>query len=143
MGSIAGSVGDKFGARIPNTGTLVSGTSYVLTSVYLPVYPAADATHIYLYVGFEYGWRAFTFQGVGGAAAQVNVTNDGPTASGVVGATAWAALPVGSTGTGGTGIWTNPLTAAMPLIFASSGPWAAFQIVPSASGGYINFGAAG
>ena len=144
MGSIVGTVGDKFGLRIPATGALVNGTNYILTSIYLPKYPAATATNIYIYAAFEYGWRAFIFQGAGGAGAQVNVTIDGPTASGVVGASVWSEVPVPSVGNPVVGSeWTNPITAGNQLLFVNSGPWAAFQIVPTSAGGYISFGAGG
>ena len=132
MGSIVGSVGAKFGARVPATGALVATTNYILTSLYLPVYPTIAGTQ-FIYVAFEYGWRAFNFQGVGGG-AEINATMDGPTAQGQ--ASMW--VPVGV----GTGNGANPVVAG-GYLFTNTGPWAAFQIVPSGAGGYILFGAGG
>lgn len=159
MGSIVGTVGAKAGLRFPQgTATLPVGTSSVIfTQILMPSYALQTATQTYLYVPAEYGWRAFTFQLVpatgfaGTISAAVNVTLDQGTASGLA-ATAnssnmlWEALPFPSVGTGSPS-WTNPmtLTAGQRLLFANSGPWAAFEVVFTVTGtaptGYILFGA--
>lgn len=155
MGSVVGTVGAKFGLQIPAPPavSLPTGTStVVLTQIALPSYQQASATNTYLYVAFEYGWRAFDFQVVpatgfaGTISAQVNVTLDAGTASGLTGSTAWEPAPFPSVGTGSVG-WNNPMTAAVSTrtLYLNSGPWAAFQIVFTVTGGppvgYMLFGA--
>lgn len=128
MGSIVGTVGDKVGLRLP----IAAVSNLVITSLAGP-YPAANATNLYTYAAFEFGWRAFAFQLVPGTSgtlsAAVNVTLDQATAQGVVGANLWEQVP--PTGLGGAGGFINPMTqaAGTRLLFVASGPWAAFQVV--------------
>jgi hypothetical protein len=153
MGSVVGTVGDKFGLIVPGprvpTGStgIANGQIYVLTSIYLPAYPIVANT-TFLYVAFEFGWRAFVLQlnpGVGGAGTvTVNATLDGATAQG--NGNAWETLP---TPTAGTGVWSNPMgsTAGQRLLRIDSGPWVAFQLAVasfnSAANAYVLFGAGG
>lgn len=152
MGSVVGTVGDKFGLIVPGPGIPTSGNginagqNYVLTSIYLPTYPTVANTTFY-YVAFEYGWRAFVLQLVpqaGIGSVTVNVTLDGATAQGL--GSAWELLPVP---TAGTGAWSNPMsnTAGTRLCRVDSGPWVAFQLVvatiPAVQNAYVLFGAGG
>jgi hypothetical protein len=152
MGSVVGTVGDKFGIIVPGPGIPTGGTginagqSYVLTSIYLPTYPTVANTAFY-YVAFEFGWRAFILQLVPNAAVgsvAVNATLDGQTAQG--NGSAWEPLPAP---TAGTGTWSNPMTnaAGTRLFRIDSGPWVAFQLVvtsiPAAQNAYVLFSAGG
>lgn len=153
MGSVVGTVGDKFGLVVPGpnvpagSGSIIGGQNYVITSIYLPVYPTVANT-TFLYAGFEFGWRAFILQlvpaGVAGTVT-VNATLDGATAQG--NGNAWELLPAP---TAGTGTWSNPLSNAggLRLFRIDSGPWVAFQLVATGSwiatsNAYVLFSAGG
>lgn len=154
MGSIAGTVGGKFGIILPGPGVpsggngLLDAQTFVLTSIYQPVYPVIANTTFY-YVAYEYGWRSFILQlvpaGSSVGTVQVNATLDGATAMGQ--AQNWESLPQPSSGGGGA--WVNPMTTVSLARFCriDSGPWVAFQLVAAGflAGGnsYVLFGASG
>jgi hypothetical protein len=149
MGAIAGSVGNRNGARFPpGLLYLAASTAIVITSVQLSQI-VTTATGYYP-GGFEFGWTKFLFQlAIGDASAgsvQVNGTMDHDTALGISGAAVWDPLPAPSDAAGFA--WNNPLGVAsgQRLLFVNSGPWSAFQIVPSAdfngTTSYLLFGAA-
>jgi hypothetical protein len=154
MGSIAGAVGADGGIRIPPLNapvpTLRSNINWVITSIYNPNYQAGwTNTSGLLYVPFEYGWRAFTFQLVPGTATSASVTlagtADAATAVSLSPQGAWETLPSAS-----GAVFPNPILNATPprLLYVNSGPWAAFRVTTgagypgAATGSYLLFGAA-
>lgn len=155
MGSITGVVGQYGGIRIPPVNapfpTLRPSQNWVITSLYDPTYQANwSVSGGYVYVPFEYGWRAFTFQlipGTGsGNSVNVSGTNDPATAQNLVslGGT-WDTIP-----SAGGAPFANPIlmNGSTPrLLYVNSGPWAAFRLqtggaFPGSSGAYVLFGAA-
>lgn len=154
MGSVVGTIGGFAGLRVPGPTTFLAvSTNYVLTS--FPPPPGGYVQSNYIWVPYEYGWTKFNFQLVVGNATlgsiQINVTNDQPTAQGVSGANvAWEPMPApAQETTGDAAAYSNPLvtaTAGAHLMFANSGPWAAWQIAVNSAWngttGYLLFGAA-
>lgn len=156
MSSITGSVGANGGIRIPPldapTPTIRGNMTWIITSLWDASYKSAwTTTGGYLYVPFEYGWRAFTFQLLPGTGVSANVTiaatNDPPTAQGVNGVQPsgpdWETVSSAMPG------FPNPIPLNGPIrvLYVNSGPWTAFRIstaggFPGGSGATLLFGAA-
>lgn len=156
MGSISGTVGADGGIRIPPLNApnpqLRPNAAWAITSVpdpngnnYLDTWTTTGG---YVYVPFEYGWRAFSFQlvpGSGGAGSVTIQATNAPTAAQNI-AGAWETVAAASGAP-----FPNPLTlngsSGPRLLYVNSGPWAAFRFTTGGSyagsaGSYILFGAA-
>ena len=154
MGSITGAVGADGGVRIPPlnapTPSFRGSTTWVVTSIYDPNYQNSWTNQFgYLYVPFEYGWRAFTFQlnpgtGTTGPGVAVAGTNDLATAQNL-GGNQWEQLPTASGAVFSNVMPLNGVTSR--LCYINSGPWTAFKLstgsgFPGNTGAFVYFGAA-
>ena len=163
MGSISGTVGADGGVRIPPldapTPQFKANAAWAITSVpdpngnnYLDTWTTTGG---YVYVPFEYGWRAFSFQLVvvvsGNGTVTVQAINAPTGAQNIPGGggpsgAAWETI-ISASGA----VFPNPLTvngsAGPRLLYVNSGPWTAFRFTtggafPGSVVSYMLFGAA-